>query len=99
MARILVVDDDPDILKMAESILVAAGHTVFVAEDALRAIDWLNNVSFDFLFSYAHMPQYSVFDLINTIRNNPRYENLAIAMLTGLRERKDVERALKMGVD
>lgn len=99
MARILVVDDDPDILKMAESILVAAGHTVFVAEDALRAIDWLNNVSFDLLLSDANMPQYSGFDLINTIRNNPRYKDLAIAMLTGLRERKDVERALKMGVD
>lgn len=99
MARILVVDDDPDILKMAESILVAAGHTVFVAEDALRAIDWLNNVSFDLLLSDANMPQYSGFDLINTIRNNSRYKDLAIAMLTGLRERKDVERALKMGVD
>jgi DNA-binding response OmpR family regulator len=99
MARILVVDDDPDILKMAESILVSAGHTVFVAEDALRAIDWLNNLSFDLLLSDANMPQYSGFDLINTVRNNPKYKDLAIAMLTGLRERKDVERALKMGVD
>jgi len=99
MARILVVDDDPDILKMAESILVSAGHTVFVAEDALRAIDWLNNITFDLLLSDANMPQYSGFDLINTVRNNPKYKDLAIAMLTGLRERKDVERALKMGVD
>jgi DNA-binding response OmpR family regulator len=99
MARILVVDDDPDILKMAESILVNAGHTVFVAEDALRAIDWLNNITFDLLLSDANMPQYSGFDLINTVRNNPRYKDLAIAMLTGLRERKDVERALKMGID
>jgi DNA-binding response OmpR family regulator len=99
MARILVVDDDPDILKMAESILVAAGHTVFVAEDALRAIDWLNHINFDLLLSDANMPQYSGFDLINTIRNNDRYKDMAIAMLTGLRERKDVERALKMGID
>jgi DNA-binding response OmpR family regulator len=99
MARILVVDDDPDILKMAESILVSAGHTVFVAEDALRAIDWLNNITFDLLLSDANMPQYSGFDLINTVRNNPKYKDLSIAMLTGLRERKDVERALKMGVD
>ena len=99
MARILVVDDDQDILKMAEKILVTAGHTVFVAEDALRAIDWLNNLTFDLLLSDANMPHYTGFDLINTIRNNPRYKDLSIAMLTGLRERKDVERALKMGVD
>lgn len=99
MARILVVDDDADILKMAEKILVGAGHTVFVAEDALRAIDWLNHITFDLLLSDANMPHYSGFDLINTIKNNPRYKELSIAMLTGLRERKDVERALKMGVD
>lgn len=99
MARILVVDDDPDILKMAEKILVAAGHTVFTAEDALRAIDWLNHINFDLLLSDANMPHYSGFDLINTIRNNPKYKDLTIAMLTGLKERKDVERALKLGVD
>lgn len=99
MARILVVDDDPDILKMAEQILGAAGHTVLVAEDALRAIDWLNNIAFDLMISDANMPHYSGFDLINTVRNNPKYSEMSIAMLTGLRERKDVERAMKVGVD
>jgi CheY-like chemotaxis protein len=99
MARILVVDDDPDILKLAEKVLGSAGHTVFVAEDALRAIDWLNNIEFDLLLSDANMPHYSGFELVSTIRNNDKYKNMAVAMLTGLRERKDVERAVKMGVD
>ena len=99
MARILVVDDDPDILKMADRILVSAGHIVVGAEDALRAIDWLNQLNFDLLLSDANMPHYSGYDLINTIRNNPKFKDLNIAMLTGLRERSDVERAVKMGVD
>jgi CheY-like chemotaxis protein len=99
MARILVVDDDPDILKLAEKVLVAAGHTVIVAEDALRALDWLNQLGFDLLLSDANMPLYSGFDLINTIRKNPKFDPMAIAMLTGLRERADVERAVKAGVD
>jgi len=99
MARILVVDDDADILKLAEQILTAAGHTVIVAEDALRALDWLGQMSFDLLLSDANMPLYSGFDLINTIRKNPKFNNMAIAMLTGLRERSDVERAVKIGVD
>ena len=70
MARILVVDDDTDILKMAEKILVSAGHTVFTAEDALRAIEWLNNITFDLLLSDANMPHYTGFDLINTIKKH-----------------------------
>lgn len=99
MARILVVDDDLDILKMAESVLGGAGHTVFVAEDAMRAIDWLNHIDFDLLLSDANMPHYSGFELIGTLKKNPKFKDLTVAMLTGLRERKDVEKAVKMGVD
>jgi len=99
VARILVVDDDLDILKMAESVLGNAGHTVFVAEDAMRAIDWLNHIDFDLLLSDANMPHYSGFELVGTIKKDAKFKDLAIAMLTGLRERKDVERAVKMGVD
>lgn len=99
MARILVVDDDPDILKLADQVLTANDHTVIVAEDAMRALDWLNQIHFDLLLSDANMPLYSGFELIQTVRKNRRFDDLAIAMLTGLRERADVERAVKVGVD
>lgn len=99
MARILVVDDDPDILKMAENVLGAVGHTVFTAEDAMRAMDWLNHIDFDLMLSDANMPHYSGFELVNTVRRDDKYKNLSIAMLTGLRERSDVARAVQAGVD
>lgn len=99
MARILVVDDDTDILKMAEAVLSSAGHVVFTAEDAMRAMDWLNHIEFDLLLSDANMPHYSGFELVKTVRADVKFKDLAIAMLTGLRERKDVERAVQAGVD
>jgi len=99
MGRILIVDDDPDILKVGERVLASAGHIVFVAEDAMRALDYLNTIEFDMLISDAQMPLYNGFELVNTIRNNPKFGDLSIAMLTGLRERRDVEHAMKMGVD
>jgi DNA-binding response OmpR family regulator len=95
----LVVDDDPDILKMAESVLAACGHTVFTAEDAMRAMDWLNHIDFDLMLSDANMPHYSGFELVTTVRNDVKFKNLSIAMLTGLRERSDVARAVDAGVD
>lgn len=99
MGRILIVDDDPDILKVTNQVLSKVGHTVFVAEDALRAIDILNSAEFDLLISDANMPHYSGFDLINTLKGDDKHKDLTIAMLTGLRERKDVEKALAAGVD
>ena len=99
MARILVVDDDTDILKLVERVLGQVGHTVFTAEDPMRAMDLIQRVGFDLLVSDANLPHYSGFDLVQTIRHEPKYANMSIAMLTGLREKKDIERAIKAGVD
>ncbi len=84
---------------MAEAVLSSVGHTVFTAEDAVRGMEWLNHIDFDLLLSDANMPLYTGFEFVTTVRNNARFKDLAIAMLTGLRERKDVERAVHAGVD
>jgi CheY-like chemotaxis protein len=99
MARVLVVDDDNDILKLAERVLGASGHIVFTASDGFRAMAFLETLPFDLLISDANMPHVNGFELVQTVRANPRYQDLSIAMLTGLRERKDIERAVKAGVD
>jgi DNA-binding response OmpR family regulator len=99
MARILVVDDDPDILKIAQRVLNLEGHTTLVASDAMAAMELLRQTMFDLLISDANMPQYSGFELVQTVRRDTRYRHLAICMLTGLRERKDIERAIRAGVD
>ncbi|MCC7404187.1 MAG: response regulator [Bdellovibrionales bacterium] len=99
MARILVVDDDPDILKFAEKVLTTSSHSVMTATDAMKAMELLNVAHFDLLLSDANMPHYSGFDLVKTLRNDKRFQSMAIAMLTGLRERKDIDRAIRMGVD
>lgn len=99
MSRILVVDDDHDILRLVEKVLGMEGHIVFKASDAVQAMDLLNSTMFDLLISDANMPHFSGFELVRTIRNNKRFKNMAIAMLTGLRERKDIEKAIRAGVD
>jgi CheY-like chemotaxis protein len=99
MARILVVDDDKDILTMAERVLAHSGHSTVIATDAIQAMDILNQVNFDLLISDANMPHYSGFDLIKTVRNSKRFDDMGVAMLTSLRERRDVERAVALGAD
>jgi CheY-like chemotaxis protein len=99
MARILVVDDDHDVLKLVERVFSQAGHVVLTADDPFKAMATLDQNDFDLLISDANMPHFSGFELVQTLRRNARYEHMAIAMLTGLRERKDIDKALKAGVD
>jgi CheY-like chemotaxis protein len=99
MARVLVVDDDPDILKIVERVLRMQEHDVYTAHDAMKAMDLLNSSTFDLMLTDANMPRFSGFELARTIKNNKKFQKMAIVMLTGLREKKDIEKAIRAGID
>lgn len=99
MARILLVDDDKDIRNLATALLSASGHEIYTVEGAVTAIEFLQAHPIDVLITDANMPQHSGFDLVQTLRNNPRWADLTVAMLTGRRERKDIQRAMALGVN
>ncbi|MDX9731863.1 MAG: response regulator, partial [Bdellovibrionales bacterium] len=97
MARILLVDDDRDLLEIASALLVHAGHSVVCRSDVLAALDQARKQSFDVVITDANMSPHSGFDLIRSLKQMSDYELTPIAMLTGRREKRDVERAISMG--
>jgi len=97
MARILLVDDDKDIRTLGTSLLNQAGHESFSADGAVAALEFLQTHSIDLLITDANMPQHSGFDLIRTVKKEPRFNHMTLVMLTGRRERKDIERAVALG--
>lgn len=56
MARVLVVDDRPDILLMARLHLGRAGHEVHLAADGEHALELLSETSFDLVVVDPSMP-------------------------------------------
>lgn len=99
MAKILLVDDDPDILEIAAKTLSSANYQTQTASDVLCALDALNSAPFDVLITDTNMPHHSGYELVQTVRNDSRFDQMAIAMLTGRRDKQDIEKALKLGAD
>jgi DNA-binding response OmpR family regulator len=99
MARILLVDDDEDILKIAQRLLIKNNHEVITVANALQALDYLEKFSFDMVISDANMPQMSGFELLIKIRSHENWKNMVVALLTGRKTKNDVQRALRLGVD
>jgi CheY-like chemotaxis protein len=97
MARILLVDDDRELLAMASALLVHEQFEVSVCENAIDALELIRRESFDVVITDANMTPHSGFDLIRSIKLLPSYDLVPIAMLTGRREKRDVERALSVG--
>lgn len=99
MARILLVDDDHDVLKLADRVLRTDLHTIVAAQDAYQALEQLKAGSFDLLITDANMPHASGFDLVRGLRQNPAFKELPIALLTARRGREDIDLAVSLGVE
>lgn len=99
MAKILLIDDDPDILKLGKQVLSHEHHDVTLAKDARAAFDYLRTFQFDLVISDANMPDITGFELVRSIRANEQFKHLSVALLTGRRDRKDIETAIGLGVD
>lgn len=99
MIKALVVDDDKDFLRIVSAVLKSTGYSVTTSEDAVDALEKIEKENFDIVLSDANMPGASGFDLVKFIRNHKRLSHIAIALLTGRRDKKDVQRGLDCGAD
>ena len=99
MARILLVDDDFDIRELGRALLTQAGHEVQTSDGAINALQILRESPFDLLITDIGMPTHTGFDLLKMIRLEAKWPNLTTVMLTGRREKRDVELAAREGVE
>lgn len=99
MARILLIDDDHDILRIASRLLSDLNHDVLVFDNGMQALECLEKYSFDMVISDANMPEISGFDIVKKIKSNKKLQHLAVALLTARKEKDDVVKALGLGVD
>lgn len=99
MLYILLVDDDADVRRLVKKILETSGYSVVAVDNGLSALSELNENQYDLLLSDANMPQYSGFDLLRAVRRLPKHRDLAIAMLTGRRDKEDIKMAVENGAN
>lgn len=81
--RILVVDDDPDVLEALADILKLQGHEVVAVGSGQDALDALEEYDFDIMFSDLRMPQMDGEQLFQAVRE--RYPQMVgrVAFITG----------------
>jgi putative two-component system response regulator len=98
MAKILVVDDDRDILAIISSILTREGHTctcIGTAEEALEVIR-VGDHGFDCLVSDVGLPRMSGFDLFGSL--DKQMPGVPRILMTGMPDLAHLRRIIKMGI-
>ena len=94
--KILIVDDDPDLLAVTAFALQQAGFLVVRAVDGTSALDLFQREQPDLAVLDINLPGMSGFDLAKRIRQQSR---IPLIMLTVRNEEEDVVRALELGAD
>ena len=81
LARILVVDDEPPLLRLIERVLTNAGYEVATAGDGQRAAELLANGRFDTIVSDIDMPRMDGIRLLQAVRE--RDVDVPVILMTG----------------
>lgn len=97
--KILVVDDEPDIVEIVSYNLKKEGFVVSSASDGEEALSLIKTNHFDLAILDLMLPGIQGVDLCRQIRSNPATERLPIIMLTAKSEESDRVLGLEMGAD
>ena len=78
---ILIVDDEPSLIKLSSYILTQQGYKVFIANSGKEALSVLEQESIDLLFSDIIMPEMNGYQLAEIVHN--KYPDIKIQLASG----------------
>ncbi|NHC35821.1 response regulator [Scytonema millei] len=98
-ARILAVDDDPQVLQALHALLEPWGIKLSTVNNPMQFWDTLEAVAPDLLILDVEMPQISGIELCQVARNDPRWSGLPILFLTAHADAETMQRIFAAGAD
>jgi DNA-binding response OmpR family regulator len=98
-STVLVVDDDPVILKLLEVNFEMEGFTVLVARDGEEGIEVARTDQPDLIVSDIMMPKVSGLELVIALKGDPATSEIPIILLSAKAQNADVRSGLDAGAD
>ena len=97
--RLLLVEDSPIIRTQMQRLLQGAGYHVTLAEDGLAGWQQVQAQDFDLVLSDVEMPQMNGWEMTTKIRQNSKYDQLPIVLITTLASPEDKRRGQEVGAN
>lgn len=97
--KILVADDEPNIVISLEYLMKREGYAVVVARDGQEALDMLAREKPDLVLLDVMMPHKSGFEVCQAVRASETLRNTKILMLTAKGRDTDIAKGLALGAD
>jgi len=99
MKKILIVEDEADIVETIKFSLEASGYNCSVAFDGMEAIQKVKQDSPDLIILDIMLPKMHGYKVCRLLKFDSRYKNIPIVMLTARAQKEDVNTGKETGAD
>jgi len=99
MKKILIVDDEPNIVMALEYTFKKNNFTVFIARDGQEALDILKTEIPDVIILDIMMPNVDGYATLEQIKKEERLANCKVIFLTAKNKESDIEKGISLGAN
>ena len=100
MAKILVVDDEPDIVRVVVKIMEARGHVVATAKDGPSALEAASREKPDVIILDVNLPKMDGFEVCRRLKTGADTKHIPIVMMTAAYVSvQDADKGTELGAD
>ena len=97
--KVLIVDDEPNIVAALEFLLQKNGCAVKIAADGEDALAQLDAFKPDLVLLDVMMPKVSGYEVCQRMRAQPKWRDIKIVMLSAKGREVEVEKGMSLGAD
>ena len=97
--RVLIADDEPNIVISLEFLMQREGHAVSVVRDGIAALEAIRRDRPDLVLLDVMMPGMSGFDVCQAVRADESLAAVRIVLLTAKGRETDTTKGLALGAD
>ncbi len=98
-AKVLIVDDEPNILLSLKFLMTKAGYAVRTAKDGEEALAEIGRDRPDLMLLDVMMPKIDGFTVCQRVKSSPEWNGVRVIMLTARGRDVEREKGLALGAD
>jgi DNA-binding NarL/FixJ family response regulator len=97
--KLLLIDDDPNLILLVKDYLEFRGYEVVTAENGREALEVLESSTPDMIICDVMMPEMDGYSLVSTIRSEPKTSWIPVLFLSAKGQSQDRVKGLNIGAD
>ncbi|MBC7822360.1 MAG: response regulator transcription factor [Candidatus Parcubacteria bacterium] len=97
--RLLLIDDDPNLILLVKDYLEFRGYDVITAENGREALEVLEQETPDMIICDVMMPEMDGYSLVSAIRQDPKTSWVPVLFLSAKGQSQDRVKGLNIGAD